>query len=262
MKNVRWNVVSLVLIAALGSVLALSLLGHIGASPGQGPPGAPGEQGPAGPPGPAGAQGPQGEQGSAGPAGAQGLRGPAGPTGPAGGTIVEYRWGKSPGEVLAEEIGTRPEDLPPDWHLWVIQPHCYHQPFDIEHETAVYLRLRDGKPWDDPVRWVDNVLILRWEEQAVSHYFTPGPDWVSINLAGTDSAVIRVKIEGFDPLPDWPTIQVAVGGELQFVKGLYHVYVASWNRDLQYLVVEEGPEVDAELAFVIDLAEKLASRIP
>ncbi len=250
MKNIRLNVVSLVLIAALGLILALSLLGHIGASPEQGPPGPPGEQGPAGPAGPAGEQGPQGEQGPPGPAGDPGPPGPAGPTGPAGGTACQCP--PLPGRTLAEEVGIRVEDLPPGWYLSEINTGDCIVPYSIEQDGWAWMRFRDAKFSGDSRRRVSSDLMLRWDEEAVIHYFSPPEGSVAINITGADEAYIAVLYDG----------DCAYGAHLRFRKGLHDVRISSSNQDLRDLCVQEGEEVDTEIAFVIDLGNKVASRIP
>lgn len=48
----------------------------------------------------------------------------------------EYVWGDCPGVLLAQDIGTRVEDLPPGWCLWDVQtgPTCEY-PFRIRNEA-------------------------------------------------------------------------------------------------------------------------------
>ncbi len=244
MKELRWNLLSVILVVLLISVIALSALGYIGPR---------GEQGPPGEQGAAGEQGRPGEQGAA---GEQGPPGDEGPPGPAGGTIVEYRWAKSPGEVLAEDIGTRVEDLPPGWHLWEVHVDV-ETPFHIAYQARVEISFKDSKPWTDPSRrWVRNELTLHWEEAAVIHYFEErlgwAEGWVETEIPRADEAFLRVSFVEDD----------ARGGVVMFRRGLYLVIVSSHNQDLWDLGIPAGEEVDAELAFVTDLATKVASRIP
>lgn len=258
MKNARWNLVSLVLIVALGSVLALSLLGHIGASPGQGPPGPPGEQGPAGLAGPAGEQGPKGERGPPGPAGDPGSPGPAGPTGPAGGTTVECPCAdchcpEFPGRAVAEQIALRVEDLPAGWHLHEINTADCITPYFIQYEVWVTTSFQDSRPWEAVSRRrVTAHITLRWDLEAAIYYFRLLDDSVAINITGADEARIAVNYDG----------DCAAGAHLLFRHGLYEVEIRSRNEDLRDLCISEGAQVDAEIAFVIDLGTKVASRIP
>lgn len=119
----------------------------------------------------------------------------------------------------------------------------------------------DEKPWNEQRRWVYSTIYLRWEEQAVTHYFYVEEGSVPINITGTDEAYMKVAFDQVQE-PGEPSVNCAYGASIAFRKGLYHVTIRSHNMDLRDLCIEEGEEVDAELAFVIDLAAKVASRIP
>jgi len=170
-----------------------------------------------------------------------------------------YEWGNCPGELLAENISIRVEDLPSGWYLWYVQtgPTCEY-PFSINNEAFVEMTFWDKKPWNAPRRRVSNNVYLRWEEQAVTYYFFVPEDMVAINMTGVDEAYIKVESTQVGE----PPVNCTYGVSLRFRKGLYEVHIGSYDMDLEDLCIKEGEEVDAEVAFVTDLATKVASRIP
>ena len=170
----------------------------------------------------------------------------------------EWDWSNCPGGLLAKDIAIRIEDLPSGWCLYEIQsrPDC-RCPFNIYAEASVELSFWDEKPWDAPRRKVYSTTYLRWEQQAIIYYFVVPENSVAINITGADEAYIKVL---FTEVGE-PSLNCTYGVSLKFRKGLYDVYITSQNMDLQDLCIEEGGEVDAEVAFVTDLAAKVASRI-
>jgi len=144
------------------------------------------------------------------------------------------------------------DDLPPGWHLLHAEDLSSGGGYLFTHEAqaAVLLSFRDGKPWDDLRRRVTNMVFLRWE--APEYYFSLPEGMVAIDLAGVDEAYIKVDF----------TDACAHGVQLRLRKGLYEVILTSYNKDLQDMCIAAGPAVDAELAFVTDLATKIVSRIP
>lgn len=174
----------------------------------------------------------------------------------------EYVWGNCPGWALAEDIAVRLEDLPPGWHLLSAQggPSCQ----DLrraQEEAWVTLYFADEKPWNGYRRSVDSRVTLHWEEQAVQYYFWVPEDSVAMNLTGADEAYIRLISQEIQQ-PEGSSLNCTSGAAIYFRKGLYDARVSSHNQDLRDLCIEEGEEVDAELAFVTDLATEVASRIP
>jgi len=174
----------------------------------------------------------------------------------------ECEWCKCPGELLAKNIATRIEDLPAGWCLSEVRNEITCElPFRINGQAAVVLYFSDQKPWNNPRRLVSNSVRLHWEEQAVMYYFHTWEGLVAINLTGADEAYIGLQSQEVQQ-PEGPSLNCTCGVELLFRKGLYEVYIRSSNQDLKDLCIEEGEEVDAEVAFVTDLATKVASRIP
>jgi hypothetical protein len=171
----------------------------------------------------------------------------------------EWDWRNCPGALLAEDVAIRLEELPSGWVLSLMHgdPYCG-CPFNIVEKASVELMFEDEKPWNKPRRSVFTKTSLRWEQQAVIYYFVAPEDSVAINITGADEAYIKVL---FTEVGE-PSLNCTYGVSMKFRKGLYDVYITSQNMDLQDLCIEEGEEVDAEVAFVTDLATKVASRIP
>jgi len=163
------------------------------------------------------------------------------------------------GQSLASNFSLRLEDLPPGWLLYNMQtgPTCEY-PFRIQDEAWASLSFWDDKPWNDPKRRVSNELYLRWDEIGASYYFQQwlswSTGWEEIEIPRAEAAFVKVVYEGVN--------STATGALVLLKSGLYHVSMSSFNRDLMDLGIVEGPEVDAEVAFVTDLANKVASRIP
>ncbi len=174
----------------------------------------------------------------------------------------EWSWSNCPAGILAEDVATRVEDLPADWYLWDARggPSCLWG-YSIQQEAFVQLEFKDQKPWDDPRRRVNNNVYLYWEEEAVSYYFSVPEGSVAVDISGVDEAYTSVKVEEVLG-PGELAFNCTVGAELRFRKDLYEVVISSYNWDLKDLCIEEGEEIDAEVAFVTDLATKVASRIP
>jgi hypothetical protein len=164
-----------------------------------------------------------------------------------------------PAWLLLGNITTRLEDLPPGWYLYLVQggPSCW-CPFNIDYEACVDLQFKDQKPWNNPRRYVMASVYLRREEEAVMYYFIVPDGSVAINITGADEAYIKVSSTQIGE----PPLNCTYGAYVTFRKGLYQVSIGSSNEDLRDLCIDEGEEVDAEVAFVIDLATKVASRIP
>ena len=176
--------------------------------------------------------------------------------------LTEWDWSNCPAGVLADDIATRTEDLPAGWVLWDARGGpSYLWGYSIQQDAFVQLEFRDGKPWNDPRRQASNNVYLYSEEAAISYYFRVPAGSIAADMNGVDEAYIRVKFEEVLGPGDLAS-NCTVGAELGFRKGLYEVRVSSYNWDLRDLCIEEGEEVDAELAFVTDLATKVASRIP
>lgn len=174
----------------------------------------------------------------------------------------ECEWCKCPGELLAKNIATRLEDLPSCWCLLEARNEISCElPFRIQGQAAVVLYFADQKPWSNPRRSVSSSVRLHWEEQAVMYYFHAWEGLVAINMTGVDEAYIQVRFEEVQE-PGQTAVNCTYGAGLLFRKGLYQVYIGSSNQDLKDLCIEEGEEVDAKVAFVTDLATKVASRIP
>jgi len=136
-------------------------------------------------------------------------------------------------------------------------PTCKY-PFRVQSEAWASLSFWDDEPWGDPKRRVSNELALRWEETAALYYFEQmlnwSTGWEEIDIPQVDEAFVKVQLEGYNA--------TATGAFLLFKRGLYQVSISSFNRNLTDLGIVEGEEVDAEVAFVTDLATKVASRIP
>jgi hypothetical protein len=171
----------------------------------------------------------------------------------------EWDWHDCPAGILADNMAVRVEDLPLGWNLSYVQaePNCGF-PFRLFAKAVLEMRFEDQKPWNDPRRSLYNMICLRWEEEAVACYFDVPDDWQAVNITWADEAYLSpLYTQAGDPAAN-----CTCGAALKFRKGLYEVTLSSWNWDLVDLCIEEGPEVDAEVAFVTDLATKVASRIP